>query len=182
MSNDTQSPSNAHPDMSMDEVLASIRKIITTDHEAADAQAQNSASRDDEIIELTNEIAEEPSNENEYHSDEASFDPKITEEEYIFRQETVSVQNTPHLDRVSFDQSLLSEDASNASRKALDDLAKTLEKKHEEEKHQKPSSDNGLEALVLGALKPMLKEWINAHLPRLVEQIVQQEIQKLTKK
>ena len=133
MSNDTQSPSNAHPDMSMDEVLASIRKIITTDHEAADAQAQSLASRDDEIIELTNEIAEEPSNENEYHSDEASFDPKITEE-YIFHQETVSVQNDSHLDRVSFDQSLLSEDASNASRQALDDLSKTLEKKQEEAK------------------------------------------------
>ena len=37
-----------------------------------------------------------------------------------------------------------------------------------------------VEDLVLEALKPMLKEWLDAHLPATVERLVEKEIKRLT--
>jgi cell pole-organizing protein PopZ len=40
-------------------------------------------------------------------------------------------------------------------------------------------SGTTVEDLVVEALRPMLKEWLDAHLPEVVERLVQREIQKI---
>lgn len=40
--------------------------------------------------------------------------------------------------------------------------------------------DNTLDGLVRAMLKPMLKEWLDAHLPALVEEMVAKEIARIT--
>ena len=44
-----------------------------------------------------------------------------------------------------------------------------------------PASDVTLEALVRSALEPMLKAWLDAHLPEIVERAAQAEIVRLTR-
>jgi cell pole-organizing protein PopZ len=44
-----------------------------------------------------------------------------------------------------------------------------------------PASDVTLEALVRSALEPLLKAWLDAHLPEIVERAAQAEITRLTR-
>ena len=45
-----------------------------------------------------------------------------------------------------------------------------------------PASDNTLDGLVRELLRPMLKEWLDARLPELVETLVAREIARITGK
>ena len=49
-------------------------------------------------------------------------------------------------------------------------------------KEPEPVGGNTLEALVRELLRPMLKDWLDAHLPELVEQLVSREIARITGK
>ena len=42
-------------------------------------------------------------------------------------------------------------------------------------------ADNTLEGLVREMLRPMLREWLDAHLPELVERIVAREVERITR-
>lgn len=68
---------------------------------------------------------------------------------------------------------ILSQRTAEATRGALDTLSRLLVK-------PEPGSDGTLESLVREMLRPMLREWIDANLPALVETIVAREIAKLT--
>ena len=41
------------------------------------------------------------------------------------------------------------------------------------------ASGNTVEALVADLLKPMLKQWLDIHLPSMVENLVREEIQRI---
>ena len=60
-----------------------------------------------------------------------------------------------------------------AARGALDSLSRLLVK-------PEPDSDGTLEGLVREMLRPMLREWIDANLPQLVETLVAREIARIT--
>ncbi len=69
---------------------------------------------------------------------------------------------------------LLSEQTAQATRGALDALSRLLVK-------PEPATDGTLEGLVREMLRPMLREWLDAHLPELVETMVAREIAKITR-
>ncbi|HEX8421518.1 MAG TPA: DUF2497 domain-containing protein, partial [Sphingomonas sp.] len=60
-----------------------------------------------------------------------------------------------------------------ASRGSLEALSKMLVK-------PEPDSDGTLEGLVREMLRPMLRDWLDANLPTLVETMVAREIEKIT--
>lgn len=68
---------------------------------------------------------------------------------------------------------IISEQTASATRGAIDSLSRLLVK-------PEPGSDGTLEGLVREMLRPMLREWMDANLPALVETIVAREIAKLT--
>ena len=68
---------------------------------------------------------------------------------------------------------IVSEQAAAASRGALDSLSRLMVK-------PEPGSDGSLEGLVREMLRPMLREWLDAHLPELVETMVAREIKRIT--
>ena len=68
---------------------------------------------------------------------------------------------------------IVSEQAAAASRGALDSLSRLMVKPD-------PGSDGSLEGLVREMLRPMLREWLDAHLPELVETMVAREIKRIT--
>ena len=80
-------------------------------------------------------------------------------------------------DPISEGDGLVSQDAAAASRNALSALA-TLKEKSE----TLPEGDGPLEAVVREMLKPMLKEWLDRHLPDMVEELVTREIARITGK
>jgi len=73
---------------------------------------------------------------------------------------------------VAADPVIVSSDAASASRQALDALSAMIVKQ--------PAGDNSLEGLVREMLRPMLKEWLDAKLPELVEAMVAREIARIT--
>ncbi len=70
--------------------------------------------------------------------------------------------------------SILSEQTERATRGALDALSRMLVK-------PEAPSDGTLEGLVREMLRPMLREWLDANLPGMVETLVAREIAKITR-
>lgn len=75
---------------------------------------------------------------------------------------------------VSAGEPILSPVAAAASLEALSSLSKLVVKP------EVPGSDT-LEGLVREMLKPLLKDWLDAHLPEIVERMVAQEVTRLTR-
>jgi cell pole-organizing protein PopZ len=72
---------------------------------------------------------------------------------------------------------LVSEDAASASRQSLAALSAIRERSE-----ALPAGDGPLEAVVREMLKPMLKDWLDARLPEIVEELVTREIARITGK
>lgn len=72
---------------------------------------------------------------------------------------------------------LVSDDAAAASQKALAALSVVRERSD-----AVPVGDGPLEAVVRDMLRPMLKEWLDANLPEIIEQLVAREIARITGK
>jgi len=126
----------------MEEILASIKRVIAEDGRAATArpargsrpiEAPRAPSIEDDVLELS--------------------------------------------DPVTDGDGLVSEDAAAASQKALAALSAVAEKSE-----TVPVGDGPLEAVVREMLKPMLKEWLDANLPEIIEQLVAREIARITGK
>jgi len=71
------------------------------------------------------------------------------------------------------DASILSVESEVAARHSLSALSSMLVTPREGE-------DNTLDGLVRSMLKPMLKEWLDARLPQMVEDMVAKEIARIT--
>ena len=82
-------------------------------------------------------------------------------------------------DPVSEENGLMSSDAAAVSRQALAAL-KAI--RQGEEAGVPHASDAPLEALVKDMLRPMLKAWLDQHLPEIVEELVTREIVRITGK
>ena len=70
-------------------------------------------------------------------------------------------------------EQIVSADAASASRQALSSLSRLIVKPD-------IAGADTLEGLVREMLKPMLKDWLDAHLPEIVERVVAQEVARIT--
>ena len=77
-------------------------------------------------------------------------------------------------DPVSETSGLLSSNAAAASRERLATLSALRQRT------DLPADTGPLEALVREMLKPMLKEWLDEHLPAIVEELVSREVARIT--
>ena len=71
-------------------------------------------------------------------------------------------------------EELVSATAANASRDALASLSRMMVKPED------AAAENTLEGLVREMLRPMLKEWLDARLPEMVEAMVAKEIARIS--
>ncbi len=95
------------------------------------------------------------------------------------------VDELPPEDRTSADageDELISSTAADASAEAFAGLAKAVED-DEIDARRLPVRDGGetIEDMVRAMLKPMLNEWLDTHLPDIVERLVEEEIQRLSR-
>ena len=145
---------------SMEDILASIKKIIAedADRKLAPPAPRRVVPREAEYDELGTPIS-----------------PVAAAEE---PEDVLELNDAlPHADPVPMpmpEAEIVSAAAAEASRSALSSLSKLVVTP------EAPSGDNTLEALVKSMLKPMLKDWLDAHLPEVVERLVANEVARIT--
>ena len=137
---------DAQPDPSMEEILASIKRVIAEDGRAT-AEPATTAARG-RRIRAAAPVAPPPADD-----DVLELDEPITE-----------------------GPTLLSDNAAAASRERLATLSALRQR------GEAPADPGALEAVVREMLKPMLKDWLDANLPEIVEQLVAREVARITGK
>ena len=189
---------------SMEEILASIRRIISED-DIDDAKSNDSAveegveEQNDDVLELTDVVEdEEPVQEIESAEEEAPqsqddidslFDEadlsdtddeiELVEEEEEGSPTEVVAEVTPlPLAAVAREGSILDEAPATAATGSLSGLVAMVDAAH-----GTPigNGNRTIEDLVKEVMRPMIKEWLDDNLPALVERVVRREVERLSR-
>jgi cell pole-organizing protein PopZ len=172
------SDTKSQPEPSMEEILASIRRIIAEDSDAAAPAAAEPAAAAvepiaappapaappaEDVLELTQIIADDP-----------------PQEKPMSKAPQTTPELEPALSSKAEADRLVSDTTAVASSSSFASVANVLRSRR--------SSDIGigngaqtLEELVRDMLRPMLQDWLDAHLAKLVERLVNEEIQRLAR-
>jgi len=158
---------------SMEEILASIRRIIAEDGEAPKPEGAAAA---DEVLELTEVVEEEPP-------------PPEPEIELAPEPEPPALDEPPppppppappRQPTRADDDRLISTAAAAASVSALAQLT-ALRKERRGEPGLAFDSGVTIEEMVREMLRPMLRDWLDTNLPSMVERIVRDEVARIVR-
>lgn len=130
---------------SMEDILASIKKVIAEEKELRISAAPVGV------------VEEEP----------------LPEEASAFEEDVLELDQ-PLAPPMDLGPPLVDEHAAGKSRLALEELqtiAATV---------PPPPAGNPLEEIIRGMLRPMLKQWLDEHLPQMVDEHVKREISRIT--
>lgn len=179
----------------MEEILASIRRIIAEDGDTAPAAeaaaaAPAAAPRSEEILELTDVVEEDGTvvslaakKAAEASEKRPPPEPPVIEAAPIPtpppRPESFA---PPQTESMEHEDRLVSESTAAASVASLSQLA-GMSHRDQPAVNDLPLGDVGrtLEEMVRELLRPMLRDWLDANLPPLVERLVQDEIQAMVR-
>jgi uncharacterized protein len=185
---------------SMEEILASIRRIISEDGEPAAGAAQGAAPEahagGDDVLVLTEEVedehaephlAAEPAGEaaplppihEPPMAEQQSHEPMVQLSEPEPEPEPQAPAAAPPPAAPGFGRRLISDTAAEASLSALSELVSRTHRDPAIESLPMGQSNRTLEELTRELLRPMLKSWLDDNLPQLVERIVREEIGRL---
>lgn len=166
----------------MEEILASIRRIISEDDAPAEPAAEAApapepepepeAFEDDDILELTDPIAPEPEPEPELPPLESVGDIDVYSPEPAPEPVYTPPPAAPVFDRDEVAETLVGATASSAAASAFGSLSSAL---------LMPKDARTLEDVVRELLRPLLKEWLDQNLPRIVETKVEEEVQRIAR-
>ncbi len=162
---------DAGQEPSMEEILASIRKIISEDGEEGEETEEEVAEADPEPeAEAEPELEPEPEPEPEpiFEEDDAL---ELTDE---FEPEPAD--KIALVDEILDDEGLVSAATTDAGASAFAQLSGASDPNL-----MLGRADRTLEALVREVMRPLLSTWLEANLPDVVERLVQAEIRKMSK-
>lgn len=186
------SDAKSQQEPSMEEILASIRKIISEDADGKPGEAPAAAAKpapaakpdfsmgmQDDVLDLTEKVNDDGSVTN------LARDPEPTpmrEPGPSFSFDEPPARKGGFDDDDDFARSLMSKDSANASANAFARLSELDDP--EPEPPPAPVRSNGgggllVEDMVRDALAPVLKEWLDRNLPPIVEELVKAEIQRV---
>jgi len=176
----------------MEEILASIRRIISEDAEPGKAPTAQAATAKDsgDVLELTNivhddgtvgriegpgEVPQQPRRRPAPAARAPEPEPVRAPEPRVSRRAAAPerpMRNDPDLDMVDKDDrdGILSSNASSAITNAFGALAR--------DRDVSVGGGTTLEDIVAQMMKPMLAAWLDEHLPEIVERVVQQEVER----
>lgn len=161
----------------MEEILASIRRIISEDDAPAEPAAEAAPPApepepepaEDDVLELTDPIAPEPEPEPELPPLESVGDIDV----YSPPEPAPEPAYTPPIfDRDEVADKLVGDTAASAAASAFGSLSSAL---------LMPKDARTLEDVVRELLRPLLKEWLDQNLPRIVETKVEEEVQRIAR-
>lgn len=178
---------NNAPEPTMEEILASIRRIISEDEpaaapssEAVTASPPHGDPQMDDVLELTEpleEIAPEPSlaaPEPAPAAFESSGDLDI-----YSRPEPAPAPAAPQPSYTSSyvdedeDEALVGAPAAQSASSAFGQLSRTV---------AMPADGRSLEDVVRELLRPLLRDWLDTNLPGIVEKAVQLEVERIARR
>lgn len=145
---------------SMEDILSSIKRIIAEEGEAAPAPRQKKPIRPAALAERAAALAAPT-----IDTDDDDDDEILELSDPVPAPKAVKSSRT--------DGDILSRQTADASRGALEALSRLVVKPD-------TAGSDTLEGLVREMLRPMLREWLDANLPELVEQMVAREIARIT--
>jgi cell pole-organizing protein PopZ len=185
---------SAQQEPTMEEILASIRRIISEDADGGKAPASEpapqpmavAAAPDNEVLELTHVVQDdgsvgrqaEPPPEPPRRRAAPRPEPEPVREPppepRVVRRpppppEPRYTRNQSDLDMVEKEEGILSSQASSAVSSAFGMLAREREVS---------VSSTTLEEIVTQIMRPLLAQWLDEHLPDIVERVVQQEVER----
>jgi cell pole-organizing protein PopZ len=186
------SDSSNHGEPTMEEILASIRKIISEDDSetqapvGAEQAAAESEQTPDDVLELTERVEDEiaapadppdpPEPTDPAGANEAEIDAilaSVTEVEDVERPETHTAADTS--------EGIASSETERAVTAALSDFAGALIEQNKD--LEGPIGGNqSLDVLVRSALEPYLKSWLDENLEALVERVLKEELGRMARR
>jgi uncharacterized protein len=178
-------PDNAKssPEPSMEEIIASISRIITEDNRP-NATARNASPQKDDILELTEVVDEDGSirrlplsapNPDAVPAATASAGPPAAEDPIeSFEPELPRAQAPLDVKADTGRERIVSSAASGAAAAAFAQLGALPR----ERRGELPlgGADRTLEDMVRDLLRPLLQTWLDENLPGIVERLVREEI------
>ncbi len=174
---------------SMEEILSSIKRIIAEEGEGTQARSRRPRAvpqpiepEPEEVLELSDPIPEhrfEPEPEPVAPRVQAAAPQPAVHKPVAPQPIAAPAEAAPQPTRAApvqpamTEEPILSQRTAAASLGSLETLSKLLVK-------PEPESDGTLEGLVREMLRPMLRDWLDTHLPDMVETLVAREIAKIT--
>jgi uncharacterized protein len=163
----------------MEEILASIRRIISEDDAPAEPAAEAAPPPppepepiEDDVLELTDPIAPEPEPEPLATVGDIDVYSPEPEPEPIYTPPPAAPAPSPVFDRDEIAETLVGSTAASAAASAFGSLSSAL---------LMPKDGRTLEDVVRELLRPLLKEWLDQNLPRIVETKVEEEVHRISR-
>lgn len=170
---------NAQSEPSMEEILASIRRIISEDEDdARPAQpAAQPAAKTEPAPKPVETRRAEPAPAPKPAATAPAPEPKAAPTPIPLEAENVEMirKNVAEAMEQEMGEPILDEPTATAASEAFHNLSETV----------RVSSREGgqtLEDIVTAMLQPMIKEWLNANLPAIVEEKVEEEVQRVARR
>jgi len=169
------------PEPGMEDLLASIRKAITEDSAARTAVSASNRSqsmsdrRQSEILKMSSRMPEQPPERTAMQSaSRPSGFAGILSGETGFRSAADSSQPGEPDPSLSTGGRMLSPEAAASAESAFSRLADSLV--------SRSAGGRSIEDITRDLLRPMLKQWLDEHLPALVERLVREEIERVARR
>lgn len=184
---------------SIEEILASIRQIISDDDEPQREAVEIELPKEEkfeiplhqpepekvetrqsfaDVLELTNEIREE---EKVMKYDEEEKFTIPVDVPKPAKKDDFMVDFQDHDDKPSVDESIFTAPAAAATADAFSKLVGNMPIEREVSRAASPAGVT-LEDITRDLLRPMLRQWIDENVPRLVERLVEKELEKLSRR
>jgi uncharacterized protein len=176
--------SSAQPEPTMEEILASIRRIISEDSEPgakATAPAQPARQAEPDVLELTQVAADEPPPQREPERRAAAPErPRVVKPEPAPRPAPQPVRPEPDLQMVDKDDrdGLVSNQTQSAISSAFGMLSR---ERGDRDLPVSAGEARTLEDIVAAMMRPMLKDWLEENLPEIVERVVREEVERASR-
>lgn len=209
----TKNPENElaaveHEEPSMEEILSSIRRIISEDEEGApeaplakaspasaveagEAGGGDPEAEDADVLELTQMVADDGKVVHLAEGKEPKVEMTAKADEHEERREKAPVDNTELELRdteaapspaAAVADSLLSDATATAATQSFSTLTKAVTREGGPGTRLYATADKTLEDIVKELLRPMLKEWLDQNLPTITEKLVRKEVERAARR
>jgi len=171
---DAQNQNSQEP--SMDEILSSIRRIISEDDQPS-AKPAASAADDDDAMELTEVVGDDGDVADLYAEEQSP--PAAKPKASAAAAPTAPPAPSP----VAAGGQDVHDQAARAAQGSMARLQHAIQTRQapmSDDYEYQPKGGETVEGLVYQILKPMLREWVDRNLPQIVEGMVAAEIRKMT--
>jgi cell pole-organizing protein PopZ len=160
---------------SIEEILASIRRIISDDD---DPNAQAAGAANEEVLDLTERVEEAPPEPEQMPvmaptPMPAAAAPMAAAGVAMAAAAAAAYQQPRH-----YDDRLVSEPT---AAQTTNQFARLVDNSPDSTDDPLPIPHRSLESVVREMLRPMLKDWLDTHLPPIVERLVERELRRMSR-